>query len=485
MAGEFIGVLPVSWMTVKQIEETDVKAWEGAGSHAPCKPSMWRQVCTLGAHLMTSEERKENRYRRRKARRDARRREAGSKTFEEVFSFGNVHKAGKQSCKGVRWKTSTILFEVFLCQESLTIRKELKSGKRRFKGFHSFMLVEHGKTRAIDALPIRDRAAQKCMVQNLLTDAYTRSFIVDNSASLKNKGMDYALRRLKSHLREHGQKHGLEGGIYQYDFKGYFASIPHNGIKERARERIEDDKLFSIFCAWVDDFNLLQTADPKDEMKRGVGLGSENSQLISLDYANPIDHFIKDECGIRGYGRYMDDGYIISDSLKELKRIKAKVYAIAESIGLKMSDKKNTITPFKSHSFSFLKMRFALQKGKKVTMKLGRKSIRTTRRKLAVFRRWVTEGKIDAEDVFASYQAWRAHARRAGSFDTLQAMDERFASMFREELEKRRLRFPCTLKAIRTNKGWKYIRKTRGRKETRWNTSAIIDSGGLQLGQDA
>ncbi len=78
MAGEFIGVLPVSWMTVKQIEETDVKAWEGAGSHAPCKPSMWRQVCTLGAHLMTSEERKENRYRRRKARRDARRREAGS-----------------------------------------------------------------------------------------------------------------------------------------------------------------------------------------------------------------------------------------------------------------------------------------------------------------------------------------------------------------------------------------------------------------------
>lgn len=428
---------------------------------------------------MTSEERREARYRRRKEKREAKRREVGAKTFDEVFSFGNLNRAGVKSCKGVRWKTSTILFEVFLCQESHAIRKELKSGKRKFKGFHSFILVEHGKARAIDALPIRDRAAQKCLVQNLLTDVYTRSFATDNAASLKGKGMDYSLRRLKKHLRDHAERYGTKGGIYQYDFKSYFASIPHEGMKERARARIMDDHIYSIFCAWVDDFRLLQTADPNAEVQRGAGLGSENSQLISLDYASPIDHFIKEVCGIKGYGRYMDDGYVISDSLDELHAIKTAVYQIAESIGLSMSDKKNIITPFSHHGFTFLKMRVRLLEGKKVTMRLGRKSIRATRRKLTIFRRWVTEGKMDAEDAFASYQSWRAHARRAQSYDTLQAMDARFAAMFKEELRKRKRRFPCTLQAVKTKDGWEYIRRDNGRKETQWNTSVITVSGAL------
>ena len=429
---------------------------------------------------MTSEERRVARYRRRKEKREKKKREVGSKTFEEVFSFANLHRAGIKSCKGVRWKTSTILFEVFICQESHTIRQELKSGKRKFKGFHSFILVEHGKARAIDALPIRDRAAQKCLVQNLLTEAYTRSFVTDNAASLKCKGMDYSLRRLKKHLRDHCQKHGLKGGIYQYDFKSYFASIPHEGMKERARARIMDDHIYSIFCAWVDDFQLLQTAEPNAKIKRGAGLGSENSQLISLEYANPIDHFIKEVCGIKGYGRYMDDGYVISDSLEELHKIKAAVYRLTESIGLRMSDKKNIITPFAHHSFTFLKMRVKLKEGKEVIMKLGRKSVRAVRRKLTIFRRWVKAGKMDAEDAFASYQSWRAHARRTQSFDTLQAMDERFAVMFKDELRTRKRKFPCTLMAVKTKAGWEYIRRTEGRKGTRWNIFAITDSKASQ-----
>ena len=433
---------------------------------------------------MTSEERREARYHRRKAKRDAKRREIGTRSFDEVFSFGNVYRAGVKSCKGVRWKTSTILFEVFLCQESHTIRNELKSGKRKFKGFHSFTLVEHGKARAIDALPIRDRAAQKCFVQNLLTDAYSRSFISDNSASLKGKGMDYSLQRLKKHLQEHYQKHGLNGGIYQYDFEGYFASIPHEGMKERARMRIINDSIYSIFCAWVEDFQLLQTADPNADVKRGAGLGSETSQLISLDYASPIDHFIKEICGIKGYGRYMDDGYVISNSIEELYKIKAVVYQLAESIGLRMSDKKNIITPLAHHSFTFLKMRVRLTDGKRVIMKLGRKSIRAIRRKLSIFRRWVTDGKMNAEDAFASYQSWRAHARRAQSFDTLQAMDEKFTTMFQEELRARKRRFPCTMLAVKTKTGWEYIRRTEGRTRTRWNTSAITNSKGKPQGQE-
>lgn len=58
---------------------------------------------------MTSEERREARYQRRKAKRDEARlrrsKECGD--FDEVFSFRHLYLSGKKCCKGVYWKNST------------------------------------------------------------------------------------------------------------------------------------------------------------------------------------------------------------------------------------------------------------------------------------------------------------------------------------------------------------------------------------------
>lgn len=234
--------------------------------------------------------------------------------------------------------------------------------------------------------------------------------------------------------------------------------MPHDKIKERARAKIKDDRLYALFCDFVDDFQKMKTADKTAEYKRGVGLGSEISQIIALDYASPIDHYVKDVRGIHGYGRYMDDGYAISNSLDELEDIKKNLYRLAEEMGIAMSDKKNIITPFRHHSFAFLKMRVTLEESGKVTMKLSRKSIKAMRRKLNIFRRWVDEGKLNPEDVFQSYQSWRAHAKRCNSYDTLRAMDEKFTGLFEAELAARKKRFPCTMKATKTAAGWIYRR---------------------------
>ena len=112
---------------------------------------------------MTSEERKEARYQRRKAKRREKSRQYGAKSFDEVMSFGNLCKSGKTCCNGSRWKTSTILFENNLLSCCCDIRDSLVDGTRKFKGFQSFTTIEHGKARNIDALPIKERAAQKCL----------------------------------------------------------------------------------------------------------------------------------------------------------------------------------------------------------------------------------------------------------------------------------------------------------------------------------
>ena len=409
---------------------------------------------------MNSQERHEARYQRRKARREQRAREAGGASFEEVMSFGNICKAGKSCCDGARWKTSTINFETNLLGEAQATYDTLHYGKRVFKGFHSFATVEHGKVRNIDALPIQERAIQKCLCKNYLTKAFSRSFISTNSASLEGRGMDYALETLHQQLTRHFHRYGLEGGIYQFDFKGYFGSLPHDLIKARARRVIRDDRLYRLYCSYIDDFLKMKTADPKAKRKRGVGLGSEVSQITALDAASPIDHYFKDRRRVEAYGRYMDDGYAISPSLEELRDLDRCNHLLAADLGLTLNDKKCTITPFKHHSFTFLKVRFTLQESGKVTMKLSRQSIKAIRRKMDIFRAWVTEGQMDAEDAIQSYQSWRAHAKRCDSYRTLEAMDARFTSMFAPELRRRKNKFPCTLRAKKTKAGWEYTRIT-------------------------
>lgn len=379
---------------------------------------------------MTSKERHEARYQRRRAKRQQQAQKVLNKTFDDIFNFETLMKAGKKSCNGSRWKASTIQFEANLAAEVNKILYQIRNEKRYFKGFHSFTTIEHGKARNIDALHIRERTCQKALCTNLLTEAFSRSFVYDNSASLKNKGMDFALYRLKHHLQRHYRLYGTEGGILQFDFKSYFDSLPHDRIKERLREKIQDDKLYKLACCYVDDFNMRKTADKNTLFSHGVGLGSEISQIIALDYTNPIDHMIKEKYHIKGYARYMDDGYVISNSLDELRAIRKEIIKMSDELGVKVNEKKTIITPFKHHSFTFLKLQFKLIDSGKVVVKLNQKTIRSMRKKLRIF----YEKHFPVENIYQSYQSWRAHAKRCDSYITLYNMDKLFISLFYNEL---------------------------------------------------
>lgn len=375
---------------------------------------------------INSKERHERRYQRRKAKR-LEKAKRYDKTFDDVFNFNNLCKAGKRCCNGARWKTSTINFEADLVSRCYKKLDEIRNGKRKFQGFQSFNVVEHGKLRHIDALPIEERAIQKCLCENVLTKAYSKSFIYDNSASLKNKGMDFALNRLKEHLRRHYRKHGTKGGILQFDFKNYFASLPHDIIKDRIDKVLKDSRLKQLLYAFVDDFKRMGQSDGSPV---GVGLGSEVSQIIALDYASPIDHYVKDICGIKGYGRYMDDGYIISDSLERLKFLLSEIKRISDDISICLSAKKCIIIPFRHHAFHFLKMRVFLTDTGKVLMKINKRCVKAMHRKIKIFFNWVRCKRLSFADVYQSYQSWRAHAKRCNCYHTLRNMDLFFGRIF-------------------------------------------------------
>lgn len=258
---------------------------------------------------MTSEERKEGRYQRRRAGREAKRRARSEAcgSFEQVFSYENLYKAGLACCKGVRWKCSTQRYLASLSENTARTRKALMDGTWKTMGFHEFDIMERGKMRHIRSVHISERVVQRCLCDNALVPLFSSAFIYDNAASLKGKGIDFAMDRMNRHLQRHYRKHGMQGGILVFDFTDYFNSAPQEPIHLENRRRLYDERVRERAESFMADFG-----------ERGFGLGSQVSQIDALMLANGLDHFIKEQLHIRGYGRYMDDGYLICEDVRYL-----------------------------------------------------------------------------------------------------------------------------------------------------------------------
>lgn len=369
---------------------------------------------------MTSEERKECRYQRRKAKRDAARlkRSMDCGDFEEVFSFRHIYIAGKKCCKGVYWKNSTQRYIGDLIPNTAKIGRALSRGTFRHRGFHQFDISERGKTRHIRSVHITERVVQKCLCDYCIVPVFSASFIYDNSASLKGRGMDFALRRMICHLQRHYRKHGLTGGILLYDFHNYFDSAPHAPLFREADRRLHDPKVRTLANSFIEDFG-----------ESGLGLGSQVSQTNALLLLSPLDHFVKEVLRIEGHGRYMDDGYAIHEDMDYLYLCMDCIELMCQTIGVTLSRKKTKIIPL-TDFYRWLKTKFIITPKGKIVLKMNRESTQIYHRKLRSFRGKIAEGKMTLADVRCCSDSYKGHMKRGNSFRIMQSSDHYFKKLY-------------------------------------------------------
>lgn len=153
---------------------------------------------------MTSQERHEARYQRRRAARRARQeaRCAALGSLEEVFSYHTMFKYGRKCCNGVRWKQSTQNFERHLFSHTAKQRRRILAKRWRPKKYVHFTVCERGKIRGIDAPHITDRQIHKVISKEVLEPLYDPSMIYDNGAS--RIGKDCTGRSSASNSSWHG-----------------------------------------------------------------------------------------------------------------------------------------------------------------------------------------------------------------------------------------------------------------------------------------
>lgn len=369
---------------------------------------------------MTSEERKQARYQRRKEKRQNARlaRSQAQGDFADVFSFRHLYLSGKKCCKGVGWKSSTQRYLGSIIRNTAEMWEALDQERFVHRGFHAFTIMERGKKRHIRAVHISERVVQRCLCDHCLVPIYAPSFIYDNAASLKGKGTDFALNRLLHHLRRHYRKYGWEGYILLYDFKGYFDSAPHEPLFAQAEQRIHDPKICRLSNSFIQDFGEI-----------GLGLGSQVSQTNALLLPSPIDHCFKERLRMGSYGRYMDDGYAIARTKEELERALDALVKESGKLGLTVNRKKTKIIPLRQ-GLRFLKVKFILTPTGKIVQKMNREATVIFRRKLRSFLRWHREGRFPLEDIRSVHGSYHGHMKRGNSDLVRKSTDRYFKKLF-------------------------------------------------------
>lgn len=359
---------------------------------------------------MTSEERRQARYeRRRKAREEARQRKyAKCNDFNAVFNFANMWRSARKCFKGVGWKPSTQRYRNNAFREVVRLMRSLAAGKYKSRGFYCFVKIERGKRREIKSVHITERNVQKCLCDYCLAPLFTPTLIRDNSATVKGRGTDDAKDRLNWHLKRNFKRCGGNGGVaVVFDFKGYFENIDHEILFAVIRVRLTDKMLFALFKHFVDCFG-----------EKGLGLGSQVSQIAAVVLPNGIDHYFKDVLAVEGYAHYMDDGYILADTLNAARDYWTVLKLKCDQYKIKLNATKTQIVKV-ARGVPFLKHNFILTETGKVVRVPFKPSGRKMKSKIKAYSRKIDGGAMTVSDATASFVSWKSHLKRSNAHEFL------------------------------------------------------------------
>ena len=286
--------------------------------------------------------------------------------------------------------------------------------------YNTFEVYEP-KRRVVMSNSYKDKVVQHSLCDNVLEPILTRSFIRDNYASQVGKGTHYGLDRLQEFMRRFYRKNGIDGWILKGDISKYFYSIRHDVLKTLIREKITDPDVL-----WLVDLIIDST-----EGNVGIPIGNQTSQLFALLYLDGLDHFVKEKLGIKYYGRYMDDFFLIHHDKAYLQECRKQIEVFVQARGLSLNAKTN-IFPLK-HGVDFLGFHTYLTESGAVIRKVRRRSKNNMKRKLKKLAALHAAGRIDAKTVEQSYQSWRGHAEKGNSYHLIRRTDQYYNSLMKSK----------------------------------------------------
>jgi len=346
----------------------------------------------------------------------------------EIFNIEVLYEAFMKARVGSDWKPQVQKFEMNLLTELVRLQKELKERTFKLSPPNEFILNERGKTRVITGDHIRDRVVKRALCDEILIPAIKKYLIHDNGASLKGKGTDFTRDRLETHLRRYYIKNGSNKGyILLGDYTKYFDNIQHGLLMDMFRAVIKDDLAIwllekvleqaMIDVSFMDDvefadclnivFNSLDYEKVDKTLLTGekfmgkhMNIGDQVAQVAGIFYPHRLDNYIKIVEGVKFYGKYMDDFYIIHHDKEYLKELGRKIKIEASKNGIILNENKTMICKL-SEYWRYLQIQYALTDTGRIIKKIHPKRLTAMRRKLKKLAK-----KLSEEDFINYYNSW-------------------------------------------------------------------------------
>lgn len=372
----------------------------------------------------------------------------------EIFDGNVLYESFIRAKQGSDWKPQVQKFEMNYLFELADLQTELVSGDYTFLPNTEFTIHERGKVRRITGEQIRDRVSKHALCDEILTPAVQKYLIYDNSASQVGKGIDFARKRLLTHLRKYYSQHkSNDGYILLIDFSKYYDNIRHDRLMEQFEKYIHDPNALNFLRKVVDRskvdvsymtdeeyagcmdnlFNSLEYEKVDRALRTGerymckhLNIGDQVAQVAGIIYPIPIDNYVKIVRGVKFYGRYMDDSYAIHESKEFLEDLLQGIIAIANELGITVNTRKTRICKLSS-MWRFLQVQYSLTDTGRVIQKINPKRLTAMRRKMKKLVYKLSEKEFD--DWF---NAWMCNHYKIMSKQQRENMNTLYAQLKKE-----------------------------------------------------
>lgn len=312
--------------------------------------------------------------------------------FNQLFSFRNLYRAHLRSRNSKRAVPSVVDYEMNISSNITRLRYDILRGEYAINAYKKFYIYEP-KKRLIQACAYVDRIVQHCLCDNYLTAMIDSKLIYDNCACRKNKGLDFAVRRVKRHLQAFYNQYGTDGYCLRVDISKYFQSIDKEIVLKKLGRHVTNRYIMGLISRIVLGYD-----------SEGLPIGNQISQTLAIYYLNDVDRFIKEVCRVKYYTRYMDDFFILHHDKAFLEDLIRLIREECEKDKLTLNAK-TMIIPIKQ-GIDFIGKNFMLEDNGAVTVRLRQVNKRRIYRRIKYVAQSVPMSEqetVHKRSVMASY----------------------------------------------------------------------------------
>lgn len=350
-----------------------------------------------------------------------------------TYELNTLYDAYKASMKGSAWKEEPQRFEIDFLSELVKLQAELEDRSYKTLKGSEFIINERGKIRYIHGARMRDRVVRHALCDTVISPTLNKYLIYNNGASQTGKGISFSRmmfeRDLHSYYLEYKTNEGWVGFV---DISKFYDNIPHEKIKELILPHLDEFNgwllseivdTFKVDVSYMTDEEYERCLSEKFDsvaysseippslrtgekyMAKSVDIGDQLSQNIGIYYPTRLDNYAKIVCGVKRYGRYMDDIYIILPTKAEVEAVIEGIKREAESLGLFLNERKTRIVKLSS-TYKYLQIKYSLTETGKIIRRINPKSVTRERRKLKAYKRRLKAGALPYESIEQSYKSW-------------------------------------------------------------------------------